>query len=908
MSRLPTMADGSTYDLPEAASGEGSTFVRNRTIRVKVGSVPLVVRAKQDILSPQLGTVLPGQMVTVLREVISSGKVRAMIALDSVSKSPEASQILVSRPATPVENGPPSTAVISARAVKMQDLAPEGSIGPDPSALSEGDAIAEDAPGNDSEYDVAVAAAAIVEDEGSTYGNVGWVTLLKDGKKLVTSRVRQSAGSRQQHERQWVRRLANDKAAKVKVGVKTSHTVSLELSSDPTGIGFAFGGVHPGTLHARGHLHETHQVSYSIGLVGEYLLHVRLRQQAAALPGSPFRLIVMPGPADAGSTKLPKQSIVGTVGMEATAGCGILITTADVMGNACVNGGAKVTGDSFGSHVEVISNIEDRGDGSYYLKWNSQKSGTFQVAVKIDDAHVVGSPTSIKLISTLPELNKSELLGDGLSQAIAGKPSQFNIKFSDTFGNSAIPKDSFKVCIALLKTGEKNKEAKIHEKFDMVEIDQENGLYECSYTAEKDGNYDLHVWAEDRDPLRSRMPTSTTADAEAKAERNPFPGSPFHCVVSPGAASPQRSIVEGWQKESRTLDKHGKAVQQDTNNIIAGDSVIFQPKICDELGNLATLPEGSLDVNLVYPDGTSHNMSSSSNLKFTNQSKGGITMYSIRHEATHAGEHHVHIRLHGQAIQGSPVVFKVHESTADVKMCQLTAPPEFPLYSSNTYTIVLKTFDRFNNPMSHGGLPVVGRLQLIKSGVHDLTTLMPNNNTVDVEDLGDGTYHIKVALIKITATVKVIVNMDKSTPLARLPNLRGALTGALTGALRSHGGARTLIDVLPASHAMHTDIPAGGGELSPIQLTFLPPEGAEEAAAQAAEAAPVADAEGEAHSIDPKTKNQKLRGAGSELMQMMGVGQEGMRAKSSIAVAAEAFEEAGQQARRNRNPSKEAVA
>ena len=107
---------------------------------------------------------------------------------------------------------------------------------------------------------------------------------------------------------------------------------------------------------------------------------------------------------------------------------------------------------------------------------------------------------------------------------------------------------------------------------------------------------------------------------------------------------------------------------------------------------------------------------------------------------------------------------------------------------------------------------------------------------------------------------------------------------------------------------MHTDIPAGGGELSPIQLTFLPPEGAEEAAAQAAEAAPVADAEGEAHSIDPKTKNQKLRGAGSELMQMMGVGQEGMRAKSSIAVAAEAFEEAGQQARRNRNPSKEAVA
>ena len=86
----------------------------------------------------------------------------------------------------------------------------------------------------------------------------------------------------------------------------------------------------------------------------------------------------------------------------------------------------------------------------------------------------------------------------------------------------------------------------------------------------------------------------------------------------------------------------------------------------------------------------------------------------------------------------------VHEAVAEVKMCQLTPPSESPLYSNSGYTIILKTFDRFGNPMSHGGLPVSTRLQLIKSGVHDLTTLMPNNNTVDVEDQNDGTYHMKV--------------------------------------------------------------------------------------------------------------------------------------------------------------------
>ena len=47
------------------------------------------------------------------------------------------------------------------------------------------------------------------------------------------------------------------------------------------------------------------------------------------------------------------------------------------------------------------------------------------------------------------------------------------------------------------------------------------------------------------------------------------------------------------------------------------------------------------------------------------------------------------------------------------------------LYSNRTYTVTLHTFDRFNNPLPHGGLAVSGRLQLIKSGVHDLTTLYP---------------------------------------------------------------------------------------------------------------------------------------------------------------------------------------
>ena len=64
-------------------------------------------------------------------------------------------------------------------------------------------------------------------------------------------------------------------------------------------------------------------------------------------------------------------------------GYGITITTADIMGKACIYGGAEVTGQCVNSNEKVVSNVTDNGDGSYYLHWNSNHSGTISVAIKI---------------------------------------------------------------------------------------------------------------------------------------------------------------------------------------------------------------------------------------------------------------------------------------------------------------------------------------------------------------------------------------------------------------------------------------------------------------------------------------------------------------------------------------------
>lgn len=96
-------------------------------------------------------------------------------------------------------------------------------------------------------------------------------------------------------------------------------------------------------------------------------------------------------------------------------------------------------------------------------------------------------------------------------------------------------------------------------------------------------------------------------------------------------------------------------------------------------------------------------------------------------------------------------------------------------YPQNPVEITLRTSDRFANSCTRGGLPVIGRLQLVKQIKKDpsesSTLLMPNNHSVTVEDLGTGVYIVKV-YIKITAMVKLFVQMDKNLGAAgELPPL-----------------------------------------------------------------------------------------------------------------------------------------
>ena len=247
------------------------------------------------------------------------------------------------------------------------------------------------------EPDAAAAAAAV----GGGVSASAAAVLAGGGSGSQSTHTRLEAGERQQHLQLWARRLAADKAitaAAAKAAARSdgggasgasgsSAGVGMSLANelmDKRGIGFAFGGVTPGTLHAKGQLVKVHTVQYSVGLAGSYLLHVGLRQQGVALPGSPFRLVVSPGNAYAAATRLSRPTtqpapLAGPAaggdgakapaegGRDAKGGSpqgaaggkgggfrgvfggvvgkewhGMTMVASDKMGNACIAGGATV--------------------------------------------------------------------------------------------------------------------------------------------------------------------------------------------------------------------------------------------------------------------------------------------------------------------------------------------------------------------------------------------------------------------------------------------------------------------------------------------------------------------------------------------------------------------------------------
>jgi len=267
-------------------------------------------------------------------------------------------------------------------------------------------------------------------------------------------------------------------------------------------------------------------VSYSVGVAGDYLLHVRLRSQAAAVPGSPFALRVEPGPPNALSTALPALRLISEVGEQ----CRVVMRTLDKMGNECTVGGGEGVVECSCNDKAVSTECVDEGDGTYTLTWTSEVPGSFEGAVKINRQHVVHSPVALAFVSTAFMIEHTEVHGlgfdDKLGDAIVvDERSIVRIKPRDRFGNAVVPTPSFKelfrVGVALPVAADlrgKEREDRMRHLDTMASItfegawlEDEPSVYELVLTPSSTDVKALHLWCEH----------------SGEATRHAFVGSPF---------------------------------------------------------------------------------------------------------------------------------------------------------------------------------------------------------------------------------------------------------------------------------------------------------------------------------------------------------------------------------------------
>ena len=203
-----------------------------------------------------------------------------------------------------------------------------------------------------------------------------------------------------------------------------------ELDVDPTG--FAFGGVRPGGRCLAKNDNGAHSCHYSVGRAGVYLLHVNLRKhrrcpsarlpascssvssnpltadrESEPLPGSPFKLHVLPGlhasastsflttggDSASGACKLAR----GTAGRDADAGCHVTLRSCDEMGNRCINGGAKVVC-TCALAPQLIATCADDGNGAYQITVTAParvEDAIYALDVTLDGVAVMGSPLKL---------------------------------------------------------------------------------------------------------------------------------------------------------------------------------------------------------------------------------------------------------------------------------------------------------------------------------------------------------------------------------------------------------------------------------------------------------------------------------------------------------------------------------
>ena len=133
-----------------------------------------------------------------------------------------------------------------------------------------------------------------------------------------------------------------------------------------------------------------YEIAYESKDKGLHAAHVVL--DGEEITGSPFKFIVMPGPAVGSKSHLTQVSEPAIINVP----CELRLQTVDKFGNTLDVGGATIAARAMGTAVSQCT-VEDNKDGTYSIRFTSSVEGEGRVIVRLDNMEM--APITVQFIA-----------------------------------------------------------------------------------------------------------------------------------------------------------------------------------------------------------------------------------------------------------------------------------------------------------------------------------------------------------------------------------------------------------------------------------------------------------------------------------------------------------------------------
>jgi hypothetical protein len=395
------------------------------------------------------------------------------------------------------------------------------------------------------------------------------------------------------------------------------------------------------------------------------------------LPESPFPVRVLP------ASMSPVQSVISGTGIQASRVAGVattvLLEARDAFKNRLYTGGLASRIELRAFHTSVIGgqatpangaiivgSVLDNGDGTYVLTYTPQLAGTYNVVIKLKDAHVNNSPYVVTVIPNVPAAATTTGSGAALASASTNIQTSFQITTRDAWGNLVLQGGAtFLVQLTHPVKGSVSGAC----------VDLLNGRYTCSYVAKYVGDASIVM-------LRVALIGSGSSSVD-------IAGSPFAVDVTAGPALGTLCIAQGTALVSA----------------VAGVRTNFSIQVRDYFDNIKT-NAGSEVVSVVFtgPSPSTATVSSANAGISIQYASGG--MYVVSYRLTTKGTYSLRVQVDGTEIHSSP--FSIYTYPATVSPSTTTIDLVSPstgtaFYAGKQIIARVTTRDAFANTLETGG-------------------------------------------------------------------------------------------------------------------------------------------------------------------------------------------------------------